>query len=326
MSINPDGKSLTECNELSPELKNLNIDLPPDQCGDDGFPNQRRKSGTAASWLEDVSNKKTGLGSSGNCDPVQSGQLANSLDNPNRNIIHRHPKAIRAVLEAMLDLFGDIFVLDEDGKSHKVPLIHGSQEKAVAWILQENVRKDNSLVVDRIRLPMMSLWMSDIQLNMERYTYHRALDYARSNRADNKPGYAIKERYERDTVFGVSRGVPVDMSFTLGAWTGYMEDMEQIITSIYLKSTPDTYINVRGVSWQSRVKLLSTSNLLDTEPGDQNLRIIKYEFNFVAETYIPQPIIRNKAVLKTRVDVFGSTEQEATGVLDRLEETSEELE
>ena len=86
------------------------------------------------------------------------------------------------------------------------------------------------------------------------------------------------------------------------------------------------YIKVRGVAWETGVKLVSTANNIDTEPGDQNIRIIKFEFNLMAETFIPQPITRSKAVLKTKIDIFeGKSEEELQYVLDRLEEAVEEL-
>jgi hypothetical protein len=55
--------------------------------------------------------------------------------------------------------------------------------------------------------------------------------------------------------------------------------------------------------------------------------VIKFQFNITAETYIPQPIARRKAILKTKVElVDGMTEDEITQVMARLEEAVKELE
>lgn len=315
---NPVPKSLAECNEKSPIQENLNSEPAPMPCSTD---NDR-----ADGWLDQLNNKKVGLGQAQLNDPAQTGQIVNDLDRPNRNTIYRYSKSLRGCDEAVMDIFRNMVVIDEDGKAFPVPIIWASQERAVAAILQDNVRKDNSLVVDRIRLPMMAIYASGYQFNQNRFIYHKAINYLRSLRPDGKPGFTVNEKFERDTIFGVARGIPVDISYTLYAWTLYIEDMNQLLEQIILKFSPVAYIDVRGVSWETIVKLDSIANNLDVEPGDQNVRVVKFEFNLTAETYIPQPIVRSKAVLKERINIFNSIdEKEVNEVIDRIEETVEEL-
>lgn len=277
-------------------------------------------------WIDDLNNKKTGLGIGKQRDPMQAGKIVNDVNNPNRNVVYRYSQGIRACDEAMIDLFKAMVVLDDDGKAHPIPIIWASQEKAVAAIIADNYRKDDSLVVDRIKLPMLAIYSNNIQFNQSRYVYHKAVDYLRYARPDNKPGFAIGEKYERDTVFGRVSGIPIDISYTLYAWTLYIEDMNQLIEQILSKFSPMAYIQVRGVQWETGVKLNSIANNLDIEPGDQNLRVVKYEFNLTAETYIPQPLVRHKAVLKTKLNIFDTTDPEQmVEAIDRLEEAVEEL-
>ena len=99
-------------------------------------------------------------------------------------------------------------------------------------------------------------------------------------------------------------------------------DIDQILEQIFLKFSPVAYINVRGVHWETVVSMDSVANNVDFEPGDQNQRIIKYEFNFTARTYIPQPINRKKAILETKLDFHNDVEVEnITEVLGRLEDS-----
>lgn len=328
MSVNPGNhqeKSLRDCNDVSPLQSSINNDKVLNQC----CPEESLKSthGPDLGWLEESASKKIGLGQEAQCDPSQTGQIVEDINKPNKNAVYRYSKSIRGCDEAMLDLFNNIVVLDEDGKAHKVPIIWGTQERAVAWILQDNTQKDGSLVVDRIRLPAMAIYGSGIEFDQSRYTYHRALDYLRQLRPDNKPGFTTNEKYERDTVFGVSRGIPVNKTYSLIAWTMYMEDIDQILEQIYLKFSPIAYIKVRGVHWETIVTLDSVMNNLDYEPGDQNQRVIKYEINLTAKTYIPQPIIRKKSVLKTKVDFYNSVEEDKiTDVIGRLEQAVKEFE
>lgn len=60
--------------------------------------------------------------------------------------------------EAFMDQFRKMIVVSEEGKSHEVPIIWGTNERAAAAAFQANIRKDNSLAVDRIRLPLLNAW------------------------------------------------------------------------------------------------------------------------------------------------------------------------
>jgi len=281
------------------------------------------------SWLESATQSKLGEGDHALCDPQQTGHIINEqcMSAPNRNTVYRYAKSLRGSDEAMKKMFNDLVVLDESGKAHNVPVIWATQEKAVAYILQENTRKDESLVVDRIRLPMLAIHASDYSFNQNRYTYHKAVDYLRSRQSNWKPGFTDSERYQRDTVFGISRGIPLDISYSLYAWTLYEEDMNQILTQIVTKFSPMAYIRVRGISWEIGVKLDSIANNVDLEPGDKTVRVFKYQFGFTAESFVSQPIVRKKAVLKTRVEITDSPDEEdITEVLARLEHAVKELE
>lgn len=261
------------------------------------------------------------LGKENLCDPMQTGQITND---PKRfDTIYRYSKALRGTDTAVMDLFKNLVVIDEDGKAHNIPIIWGTQEKAVAAIVQDNVRKDNSLVVDRIRLPMLAISSTDYQFNQSRYIYHRAIDYLRD--ANNKPGMTYSEKYEKDTIFGVAKGMPIDISYSLYAWTLYFEDMNQILEQIYLKFSPVAYIKVRGINWEVQVKLDSVANNLEYEPGDQAIRVVKFMFNLTAETYIPQPIVRKKSILSTKVDITNNKQNEDLEIISSIEETVKEI-
>lgn len=333
--------TLNPCNEPG-NIRDLNIDLPPPYCREGEtikssgtinkkpfLESQKDVTSRDMSWLEDATMKKTGHGASALCDPQQTGHIINEqgMSAPNRNTVYRYSRSIRGTDEGVKDLFRDIVVLDEAGKAHNVPIIWATQEKAVAYIVQENTRKDESLVVDRIRLPMLAIHASEYNFAQDRYVYHKAIDYLRSPQTNWKPGFTTNEKYERDTVFGVSRGVPIDIGYTLVAWTMYEEDMNQILTQVLTKFSPMAYIRVRGISWEIGVKLNSIANNVDLEPGDKKIRVFKYQFSLTAESFVAQPIVRKKSVLKTRVEITDSpNEEDITEVLARLEQAVKELE
>ena len=93
-----------------------------------------------------------------------------------------------------------------------------------------------------------------------------------------------------------------------------------------LKFSQTAYIKVTGVPYEIIVKLDSIANNLEYESGDQAIRVVKYQFVMTTETFIPQPISRKKAVLKTKFDfVDGLNENEITEVMARLEQNLKEL-
>jgi hypothetical protein len=308
-------KGLQECQPISPLEE-----LPPNDPG--RYCPSNEPNTVVDSWLEEC-DKKVGVGEQGQCDPMQTGQIVEDMQKPSREVVNRYGKSVRGTDEAMLDLFKNLVVLDEDGKAHPIPIIWGTQERAVQFVLGDNIRKDNSLVVERPKLPLMAIHSSEAAFDQTRYVYHKALDYLRYLRPDKKPGFTTKEKYDRDTVFGVAKGIPVNISYSLYVWTLYVEDMDQILEQVITKFSPVAYIRVRGVNWEVIVTLDSIANNIEMEPGDQKQRVVKYQFNLTAQTYISQPIARKKAALDIKTDI---TNKEMDEVLGRIEVAVKELE
>jgi hypothetical protein len=319
-------KNLNECRDLGPE-RPFNLDDPPPFCAADSCPPQEPSLEGVHSFFDDLIHDKTGIGAQANCDPMQTGQIINDLaKSPHRNTIYRYSKAIRGCDEAMMDMFRNLVVIDEQGVAHPVPIIWATQERAVAAVVQENVRKDPSLVVDRVKLPTMSIYSSDFSFNLSRYTYHQALNYFRC-KSNKKPGLLSREKRNFDTVFGYARGIPIDIGYTLTMWTYFVEDMNQILEQVVLKFSPIAYIRVQGVQWETIVKIDSIGNNIDTDPGNTSNRLVKFQVHMTAETYVPQPIDRQKTVLDTRIAFTNSlNDEEITEVIARLEESVDELE
>jgi hypothetical protein len=318
-------RRLEQCNEPG-LVKDLNLDPPVEYCGDDGSPNLNDPDDKQPDlgWLKQATEIQPD-GSQANCDPMQTGQIINSTDRPDRNTIYRYSRALRGTDEAMVDLFKNVVVIDVNSKAWPVPIKWATQERAVAYVMQDNVRKDNSLVVDRLKLPLLAIHSTNYEFDSSRYIYHKALNYMRDP-ATGKPGFTVRERWEKDTIFGVAAGIPVNVSYTLYGWTWFEEDFNHIFEQIILKFSQLAYIRVRGVPWEVGVKLESVANNVDTNPGDQAQRIFKFQFNLLAETYIPQPLVRKKAVLKTKIDIVeGLEEEDIVSVIDKIENAVEEL-
>lgn len=312
-------QSLNPCGEIGPLVDNLNQDPPPDLCCPTPTLNYVPKD--IDSILTRDFQQKTGIGTQGNNDPMMTGQITNNPPArgqfPAQHTIYRYSKAVRGCDEAMMDLFRRIIVNDEDGKEHVVPIMPGTQERAVAAIFQDNVRKDHTLVVDRIRLPMLAIHQTGMDYDMERYTYSEARRFTSF----------VDEDSPRSHKLGVSRGIPVNIQYSLYAWALYIEDLNQIEEQILLKMNPVAYINIRGVNWEVIVELNSMGKNIDAEPGDQAIRVCKAQFDMTAKSYIPQPIRKVRTALSiNREWVNAVSDEEVTEVLQRVEQTARDLE
>ena len=136
----------------------------------------------------------------------------------------------------------------------------------------------------------------------------------------------MQEHRPKDTIFGFSMGIPIDITYTLFAWTRYLEDMNQIVEQIIPKFSILAYIKVKGIPWEIPVKLDGVGNNIENQPGDKNTRIIKYQFNLTVETYIPQPITRIKSVLDIKTDIYNSADKnQIKEVYSRIDVEAEDI-
>lgn len=252
--------------------------------------------------------KKLGFAPQG--DPMTRGKITNDMeDGPNRDVIYRHARSIDGCHQAVQDLFNDIVILDDDGTKYPVPIMYGSQERAVLHIVQNSIRKDNTLVIDRPVLPLMAIHHSGgVTFRKEHYVYHKAMRY---QKVAVQPGL-MQEIRERDTVFGFSMGIPVNLDYKLIVWTKSTVDLYTIVEQIYPRITPGGTVKVKGVPWEVLVKLDSDGNNINYEPGDKEIGVRKWEFNFHAETWLVQPIARKRSVLEMNVNVVNKNNADDT--------------
>lgn len=319
---NSDKDNLQPCSDQSILGRSNNQDPPLGFVCDSQPDNQNNpNSEGVGDFLNDYLVKNLKNGAANNADPMQKGSIVNDTDiGLSDNTVYRYSKALRGTDEGVMDLFRNIVILDEDGKANKVPIIWGTQERAVAAILQNNVRKDETLVVDRIKLPMLAISSTGYSFDANRYTYHQAMRMMNAyNGKKNSEGMP----QNKQTIFGVARGIPINIEYNLYAWTMQLEDMNQILEQIVTKFSLVAYIEVRGVLQDVIVKLDSIANNLETEPGDQALRVIKFQFGLTAETFVPMPVKRYDNVVKTvKADIVDDVDINAvTEVLGRIKET-----
>ncbi len=214
-----------------------------------------------------------------------------------RNYIFGYSKCIRNSNKAMMDLFSDITIMHEE-TIYPVPIIWGTQEKAVIYAFGEqfaaNPDRQEDGLVDRIRLPMIALTGGDIGLAEDRYIYHGA----RRKGGNLGQGSYGQEKKPYDVIYRFSKGIPVDMTFTLTLWAKFYENLMQMVEQIFQKFSTIAYIKAEGIPWETPVKITGSSNNVNDDVGDRQVRVLKYVFNLTAESHITQPIKRDKTALE----------------------------
>jgi hypothetical protein len=303
---NHNSSVLNYCNDKSP-LQSTPIDDKLQKC-DDNEDSLKQPRSVINSRLEHCeTGRKSGVHN--DCDEQMSDHIKNDPNKQSSNIVYKYSRIFESCDEAMLDMFSDIVVIDEDGKAFPIPILYAEPERAVAYILQENIRKDNSNVIDRIMLPILTLYGSNPQFDQERYTYHKALDYFRVN---GKPGFVTNETGRNnsygDTIYATSRGIPLNITYNLNAITLYKVDMNQILEQIIGKFSSIAYLKIRGVHWETICTLDSMADNIDRSPGEGE-RVIKYQFGLTLKTYMPQPLVRKKPVLRINVDTYNTVDE-----------------
>ena len=100
-------------------------------------------------------------------------------------------------------------------------------------------------------------------------------------------------------------------------WNNYASDCSDNESLEYLST-------VSGVN-DPEAEIYDPNKLSIIQTGTA-LRIIKFQINMTAETYVAQPIIRKKAVLETRIEIVNSTvEENITEVIQRIETSVKEI-
>lgn len=223
---------------------------------------------------------------------VQQQQLVQKK--PETNYIKRYSRYFRKVDRAMLKLFQDLEIIDENEVPMPVPLVLGTVERAIAAMIGQTstFHENQSGQFRRIVLPMAVLVPGDPEPDPSRYQYHKALFYDRLN----------TERRQNDVVYGFSRGLPINRTYTLVIWTRYKEHQNQLQEIILLKFSQEAEIKIPDNPFPCAVQIQSMGSNWSDSPEDHDIKVWKTETTMSVECWLPQPIRRDKTVLDIKIE------------------------
>ena len=209
---------------------------------------------------------------------------------------------IRKTIIAFGTLFNDINIKHkkQDGSDFsniKVPIAYGPVEKFLARLEQKpDLRKRNSITLPRIAFEMDSI------------------QYDNSRKVSTMQTFIAKSNVDDKTVNKVFMPVPYNLGIQLSIMTQYNDDALQIIEQILPYFQPSFNITIDLVSAIGEKRdiplILGGINFKDNyESGYEEKRIIIYNLDFTAKTYLfgPLPDSTEGLIKKVQVDYYTNT-------------------
>ena len=209
---------------------------------------------------------------------------------------------IRKTIIAFGTLFNDINIKhkkqdDSNFSNIKVPIAYGPVEKFLARLEQkQNLRERVAITLPRIAFEMNSI------------------QYDSSRKVSTMQTFIAKSNVDDKTVNKVFMPVPYNLGIQLSIMTQYNDDALQIIEQILPYFQPSFNITIDLVSAIGEKRdiplILGGINFKDNyESGYEEKRIIIYNLDFTAKTYLfgPLPDSTEGLIKKVQVDYYTNT-------------------
>lgn len=225
-------------------------------------------------------------------DSIQHGLLAQT-EQINPNYLKRYENFFTKLDRSMVLAFGDLQIVDQGGVPMRVPTVFGTMEKIVYAVFGESAAQDPNQY-SRVRLPICAMIPNgSISLDVERYIYHEAKWWS----------YKGTERRPDDVVFGMSTGIPISRGYQLTLMTRYVEDMNQLL-EISLQRFSQTFeIRIGQSPRPTQVIFDGCDTNFADDRDPERVHLYTATISMTAQSWLPQPIIRRKAIHTVKIDI-----------------------
>ncbi len=181
---------------------------------------------------------------------------------------HYSTNVYRETLKYLLAYFGKFSFLDGENKLREVPVIHGNQERAVGKILEQKT----------LVLPLISVSQETTSNDDGRNRYSPVLIH-------DKYWDAKAQRAVRILSFS-SRAI--NIYYSIGIWTAYRSDMDQLLEQIRLAFNPSIEI-ATPQSTLAKAFIIDEVDSSDIDLIDGVDRLIQKTLNIEVNAYIQSP-------------------------------------
>jgi hypothetical protein len=199
---------------------------------------------------------------------------------------------LRKTIIQFLDAFNDIKIArynPDTGalvKYVEVPLKLWAKEKAWYWI-NEQAKMEEAL-------PIISAEMISIVYDSQRQT--NPLQYITNTDTTTTSGASAAAFAGQVSRF--LNPVPYNISFSLRIWSLYMVDIDQILEQILPYFAPAIQLKIKlsdlDVTFDAKVVFEAATPEIESEYADEERRVIKWNLDFVVQTYMFKPVETNK--------------------------------
>ena len=209
---------------------------------------------------------------------------------------HFYNRTIRKVVTAFGTVFNDILLqrynLNNTVKKEifKVPLSYGAKEKYLTRITSDpSLTKAVNIVVPRISFEMVSMT----------YDTSRKLNTLIRNFAANT-STSIKTQFNP---------IPYNFDFNLSIYVRNTEDGTQILEQILPFFTPDFTVTVNFIpemnqKYDMPIVLNSVQSTVDYEGDMMSTRLIMWDLQFTAKSYIWPPVKSGKYIRQANTNIY----------------------
>lgn len=179
------------------------------------------------------------------------------------------PQVYKETLRSVLNIFGRYSYLDGENQLKSIKCVHANPERAVAKAKEE---------LGNLILPIISVGQPSTENSDDRRRYQPVL--VQDKYWDEKAARAVR-------ILSFSPR-PVQINYSIGIWTKYKNDLDQILEQIRFSFNPSMEIPTK-FSTLAKGNLLEETDSSIMEAADGEDRILKKFFGLQVETYIPSP-------------------------------------
>jgi len=174
----------------------------------------------------------------------------------------------REVLKYLLNFFGKFTFVDGEGKIKDIPVIHGNQERAIG-----KIKEKQSLILPLISVSQLSTGNDDERRKISNILVHDKYWDEKAQRAIRILSLAPR---------------PVNIFYSIGIWTAYRADLDQILEQIRIAFNPSIEI-ATDQSTLAKAFLVDEIDSSDLDLVDGIDRLIRKTLSIEVNTYIESP-------------------------------------
>jgi hypothetical protein len=200
-------------------------------------------------------------------------------------------QSLRKTIVQFLDIFKNVRIARYDSQGtltgyKKIPLMFGPKEKVWYWLHQ---RKRDEM------LPILSVILNSIENDISRQT--------------NKMRKIIESKtISTGDINRFINPIPYNIGFTVSVWSLHMVDVDQVLEQILPFFNPNmfTRINIPELDATLDVKVVFLTCAPDVSPemSDEDVRVVKWNMDFIVQSYLFQPLTSTKLITKVIQKIY----------------------